>query len=60
MVRDDRGEVQAAMAQVIPCLTDPAVAESMAAWRAVFFFFVVSVVLAKVMLKSIGVEINVP
>lgn len=32
-----RGDVQAAMAQVIPYLTDPTVAESMAAWRAVSF-----------------------
>jgi len=38
VVRDARGEVQVAMAQVIPYLIDSIVAESMATWRPVSFY----------------------
>jgi hypothetical protein len=38
VVKDDRREMQAAMTQVIPYLTDPIVAESMATWRAISFY----------------------
>jgi ribonuclease HI len=37
VVQDSTGEVQAAMSQIIHFITDPAVAESMAVWKAFSF-----------------------